>query len=242
MPNPIGNPATDPYTDSLNIIVGGTATSIVIGRASVVEVPSPTEYRLPMSVMVTDSSGAAVPGALVSLTTFPSYYRHGVWASSSNPASNCFVWPFYSLAPGIPGELPGGWIPNEDVNRDFQFDPLTEDRAYNYGPYADPYGNPSDPVNGTLAATYTHIADGVLQAPNAAAGSVPFSVTTDAFGVANFKLTYLQNYGNWIMDEVTASTMVNNGSESKATIQFVLPVAKSDASGCVLPGSSFNFQ
>ncbi|MCP4106724.1 MAG: hypothetical protein GY749_14500 [Desulfobacteraceae bacterium] len=64
-------------SDEVSIIIGSTATSVVISDASEITVVSPTTYRMPMSVMVSDANGNPVSGAAVSLGLWPSRYATG---------------------------------------------------------------------------------------------------------------------------------------------------------------------
>ena len=61
------------------IIIGGTAGSVVIGPPTKITVLNPSTYSLPMTVMVTDSAGNPMPGAIVSLSAWPLQYSSGVW-------------------------------------------------------------------------------------------------------------------------------------------------------------------
>ena len=61
------------------ITVGGTAGSIAIGTStSIASVNSDTTYQLPTTLLVTDSNGNAVSGAVVSLSLWPVSYNKGV--------------------------------------------------------------------------------------------------------------------------------------------------------------------
>jgi len=65
-------------TDTVNIAIGGTAGSVVIGRGTVIEsIDNDTAYKLPMSVLVADSNGNPVPSATVSLGAWPHQYSTG---------------------------------------------------------------------------------------------------------------------------------------------------------------------
>lgn len=77
-------------TDDVQIIIGGTAGSVVIGRSTKIEsVNQNTAYKLPMSVLVLDSNGNPVPGAIVSLGTWPVNYAVGGWAVNGSPPPPC---------------------------------------------------------------------------------------------------------------------------------------------------------
>lgn len=63
---------------TINITVGGTVGSIAIGTSTTItSTNSDTSYKLPVTVMVTDSNGNAVSGATVSLSLWPHEYRKG---------------------------------------------------------------------------------------------------------------------------------------------------------------------
>ncbi|MCF6178247.1 MAG: hypothetical protein L3J63_02510, partial [Geopsychrobacter sp.] len=64
-----------------------------------------------------------------------------------------------------------------------------------------------------LSAPITYAVNTQLDPPQAAAGSLPLSVVTDANGIANFDLTYLKASGIWMEAQVTAKTQVL-GTES----------------------------
>lgn len=69
---------TKVITDSIQIVIGGTAGSVVIGQSTKVSSnETGTAYILPMSVLVADSNGNPVPGATVSLSAWPAKYSTG---------------------------------------------------------------------------------------------------------------------------------------------------------------------
>ncbi len=218
---------------SVNIIVGATAGSIFIGRASKVIVPNTTEYQLPMSVIVTDSSGAAIAGAVVSLDIWPVLYQTGYWFNH-----NFFHGPntleYYEACIT-------GFFPNEDINRNLILDP-GDDVAYTPLAYScDPNKpNHGDDFLGFVAGSTPHVysIDGQLTPPQASAGSLPISVVTDANGIANFDLTYLKASSIWIGAEVSAKTQVL-GTESSTKISFILPAELAEAVAGSLQASPF---
>lgn len=212
---------------STNIIVGATAGSIFIGRASKVVVPNTTEYQLPMSVIVTDSSGAAVAGTVVSLEVWPTVFKTGYWYNHNQfHGANTLTY----FEPCVTGRFQ-----NEDLNRNLIID-AGEDVIYNI---------PSSLCNTAVATEGALIASPIIYAantqldpPQAAAGSLPLSVVTDANGIANFDLTYLKASGIWIEAQVTARTQVL-GTESSSSVSFTLPVEAGEAIAGDLPESSF---
>lgn len=183
-------------TDSVNIVIGGTAGSVVIGRSTKVSsISGDTAYSLPMSVLVADTNGNPVPGAVVSLSAWPAYYYTG-YTGDDGPV------------------ITGGPYANEDLNKNLYLDP-GEDVGL-------------DPGHG----------DGALTPPNAAAGTLPGTVTTDENGVANFELVYLKSSAVWIDAEITASTIVY-GTETSSTLLFGLPFLISDK--IYLPDSPYGY-
>ena len=67
-------------TGSVSIIIGGTAGSVVIGRANrVTSVKEDTAYDLQISVLVVDASGNAVVNTTVSMSVWPVDYAQGEW-------------------------------------------------------------------------------------------------------------------------------------------------------------------
>lgn len=89
--------------DTIAIVIGGTAGSVMIGQGTTItSINNDTAYRLPMSVLVSDSNGNPMSGANVTLGLWPSQYRTGVWIEADGECS-------------IGGTL--AVSNNEDVNR-----------------------------------------------------------------------------------------------------------------------------
>ncbi|MDY7032248.1 MAG: Ig-like domain-containing protein [Thermodesulfobacteriota bacterium] len=181
-------------TDSIQIIIGGAAGSVVIGVSTEISSnDSETIYIYPMSVLIADSNGNPVSGAIVTLSVWPTRYATGYWDDEE----------------GLP--VWTGQYDNEDINQNLILDsgpPDYEDDMPSCG---------SDPGCG----------DGILTPPSSAAGTLPGSVTTDEYGVANFELIYLKSSSVWIEAEVTASTEVF-GSEDTSSRIFWLPYRVGD--------------
>ena len=81
--------------------------------------------------------------------------------------------------------------------------------------------------------------DGQLTPPNSASGTVPASVTTDAFGVGVFDLIYPKSSAYWITDRIRATTNVL-GTEGTSELAVQLVGEKSEVEGCLLPRSPFS--
>jgi len=118
-------------TDSISIVIGGTAGSVIIGRSTTVE-PSEdnTYYKLPMTAQVADSNGNPVPSARISLQLWPLYYNTGIWV----PAGiNVLCRPEISNTyPNEDDTFPGTYYyrnlildPGEDANGDGQLTPAS---------------------------------------------------------------------------------------------------------------------
>jgi len=100
-------------------------------------------------------------------------------------------------------------------------------------------GYPNEDINSNLIldALEDVNLDGQLTPPNSAAGSLPATVTTDDYGVANFNLIYLKISAAWIEDEITASVLVL-GTETQSTYKFWLGWLEGEE--CNLPHSPYN--
>jgi hypothetical protein len=214
----VGNPAASAV---LNITVGGTAGSIAIGPSSKILVdPTNTYYQLPVTVFVTDSTGASVSGAVVSLSLWPEYYFKG-----------------YRNALCVAQYASAVLFPNEDKNKNLVLD-AGEDID---GPGGDSGSGvlcPSGPVPSGSSLCGTP--DGVLWPPLAAAGSLPTSVTTDANGRATFNWSYLKQYADWVTARLTATTLVQGSQSTASTLINLVPAATDVVSPCSLPNSPFN--
>ncbi|MDQ6953250.1 MAG: Ig-like domain-containing protein [Mariprofundaceae bacterium] len=234
-----GLPTVDPHAIT-NIVMGGTAGSVVIGRGSRVTSLNAATYQIMMAVVVADSNGNAVSGAQVTLKAWPSYYRFGYWQRDRGRLGSIDCQPVF-----IPTTL---WksTPNEDLNKNLTLD-AGENKTNIMASYfvsrltgqqvlpSDLYASKIPTAAPTPAAN-----DGVLTPGNSAGGTLPLKpVITDVNGVATFNLTYLKADAQWVTTAITAKTLVS-GTETRATIEFRLPNAIKDSSACLLPDSPFN--
>ena len=212
----INKPAVLPA--SAKIVIGGTAASVVVGYGTKIIDLTATEYALPMSVLVADGNGNAVEGAKVTLKAFPASFSIGYWYDTDpNPTSEKF-------APCVLGTYQ-----NEDLNKNAILD-AGEDLPRTSALSCDIYG--------AATGVVSYLANGQIDAPNAAAGTLPGVVTTDVNGVANFNLIYQKSSSEWIIDEIVASTQVL-GTEATSTVKFRLPFLKADGETGTLPSSVF---
>ena len=99
-------------TDSVNIVIGGASGSITIGTGTEITILDATTYSFPVSVLVADSNGNPVTGAIVSLNLWPVRYWAGVWYDEDIDPQK-FRYVTYST---------GNWV-NEDVNENMVLDP-----------------------------------------------------------------------------------------------------------------------
>jgi hypothetical protein len=225
-----GSGATPPSTDSGNdatVVIGGTAGSIAIGRASMgTSSSNNASYILPMSVLVADSNGNPAPaGTQVSLSAWPIAWSTGTY---------CTPDPDYDPVL-LTRNANRGTFRGEDANENLVLDAGEDGTRIFYA--------------AGVTATGTATIDGYLTPTNSAGGTVPATVTTDANGVANFNLTYLKSSALWTLTRIRASAIVL-GSETVGQVIFRLPALVPDdidynAVGtvikCYLPNSPYIF-
>jgi len=119
-------------TDSISIVIGGTAGSVVIGQSTTIESSEDgTSYKLPMTAQVVDSNGNPVPSARISLKLWPLSYRTGIWVPQTVGTTNTNCIPEVSNTyPNEDDTFPGTSYyrnlildPGEDANGDGQLTP-----------------------------------------------------------------------------------------------------------------------
>ncbi len=110
-------------SDQKSIVIGGTAGSVVVGGGTVVGELDPATYSYPMSVLVADTNGNAISGAVVTLSVWPAFYANGYWLDTDiDPSPDQIVCAAQRF----------GAFPNEDINEN-----LTLDAGENIGPNED---------------------------------------------------------------------------------------------------------
>ena len=172
-------------TDTVNIVIGGTAGSVVIGRSTVIEsINDDTAYKLPMSVLVADSNGNPVSSATVSIGAWPLQYSTG-----------------YTT---ISGPVVTGTYDNEDANRNLIRD-ADEDTGSSGNPCdGDGQLTPLSSAAGSLPATVTTDENGVanfdlVYLKQYAAWIVEeirastLVLGTETTSILEFRLPYLEN-------------------------------------------------
>lgn len=221
------------------INIGNTAGSIALGLASKIIVNADnTTYSYPVTLLVADSNGNPVSGAVVSLNAWPTHYYTGTHAVTVNQATRIITVCSDRYDNGLVTAISGGEIYETTGGVTGEF--LNEDVNSNLILDAGEDGASANLVAGScLNCTATSAPDGLLSPSNSAAGALPAAVTTDASGLANFNLTYLKQYSHWIAVRITAKTFVQ-GSETATSITFVLPAEVNELSSCELPSSPFN--
>jgi Bacterial Ig-like domain (group 1) len=204
-----------PSNSDLILTIGGQALSVVFAEGTTI-VPSAdnTYYDMPLSAQVTDANGNAVQNELVSLSVKPFAFTIGYNACTAGSSTNTSTFTFCTEDSNENGSLDSG----EDGLRR----PLLN--------------------NLTCGADLIGTPNGRLTPPNASAGSVPSTVTTNSAGVAGFNLTYLKGNAVWVWVKLTA-TVGSAGSESSYSTIFNLRPSASDgtATPCPLPNSPFSF-
>jgi hypothetical protein len=216
----VGTPAIIDYA---TIVIGGVAGSVAFGQATSLGVDdTAANYTLQMSVLVADSNGNPAPeGTVVNLSLWPIAWSTGTGCSYDPDGCR---WDDSDPPICIPGNFGTFW--NEDINENLILDAGEDGRRLFYDSSID--GGP-----GT--------SDGYITAVNSAAGTVPATVTTDANGVAGFKLTYAKTSSIWTVVRVRASTIVQ-GTETVGEVNFRLaPLASDVTPTCKITGSPYNF-
>jgi hypothetical protein len=196
----IATPATAKMT------ISQSAATITIGTTNKLGKIGETGYVQEFTVLVTDSSGGAVEGAIVSLSLVPLR--------------------FYTGAP----QTHTGVFLSEDTNRNYILD-ADEVCPQELSLSTLLPSNPARYWESGTAGNYSIIVDsgcisnGRLD-PGAVA-SIDSSVTTSANGMGVFNVYYPKSFGSWVDVEITATTDVT-GTNANAKIDFFLNVVEND--------------
>lgn len=188
---PIGVNLTDSGNDAA-ILIGGVAGSIAFGQDSKASQDSTgANYLYKMSVLVADSNGNPVSGAVVNLGIWPTAWATGV-----------------ACTPDLDTATTGTFW-NEDANENLILDTGEDGTRCYY----------SDPTKATCVAGGT--LNGMITPVNSVGGTVPASVITDANGVAGFIVTYPKSSGMWIYDRIRATTIVQGSETRAEIILYL---------------------
>ncbi len=197
-------------TDSINIIIGGTSGSVVVGESTtILSVSDDTAYELPVSVLVSDSNGNPVPGAIVTINLWPKYYWigdcvYGLFGDDDSDAGD--------------GSACTGYLNEDDY----------------WGQSSDYYRN-QVLDDGEDTNTDCGNNNGQLTPPNSSAGNMPSTVEVDENGVGTIDWTYLKTYAGFVTAEIKVSTEVL-GSETTTTVLRRLRPSQDDVDDEVLSG------
>lgn len=184
--------------------IAQSAATITIGTTNKLGKIGETGYVQEFTVLVTDSSGGAVEGAIVSLSLVPLR--------------------FYT---GLPTAHTGVFL-SEDTNRNYILD-AGEDCAQELDPLTlvatGRYWQNGSAGNYSTIVSSPCTGNGRLD-PGAVASIDP-SVTTGANGMGVFNVYYPKSFGSWVDVEITATTDVT-GTNASAKIDFFLNVVEGD--------------
>jgi hypothetical protein len=170
---------TSPSGDDASIIIGGTGGSVAFGQATTIsEDSSKADYIFPMSVLVADSSGHAVPGARVSLSLWPIAWSTGSFCT-----------------PSTDDGISKGTFWSEDVNSNLILDPGEDGRRIYYATGVTASGT------ATLDGKLTPVNSNAGSVPSG-------DIYTNDSGVAAFNLTYAKSDAIWTVVRMRASTIV----------------------------------
>lgn len=201
---------TSPSSNGINLTIGGQATSVSFGAATVIrESSDKTVYMLDHSVQVTDAQGNAVKGAIVTLKVRPVAFSTG---TACTPATT-----YCSEDANGNGSLDS----NEDGLRIITAVSTVGSACY------------PTPLPAAIGSK-----DGILTPSNSYAGSVPATVTTGDDGTAAFSLTYLKAASIWTVVRLVASVGSGTTETSNSTV-FRLTPSEPDASPCKISDSPF---
>ncbi len=226
--------------DWVGIVISGAVANVSIGTANVFSSnEDDTLYLLPVSILVADTNGNPVPGAIVSLGYKPSQFKTGFWFDDED-----FGWiPLGDNPCTLPNydpdfrQLPY-WFVNEDLNNNAILD-NNEDETDRYT--AGVVDLPNYFSGYTAGDLVPGLNNGVLTPGQSVSGLIPSSVQTGENGVVSLMLTYQKEYGAWVEAEITATCMVF-GTEYITKYRNVLPVASDEleAIAKAYGGSPFN--
>ncbi len=201
--------APDPSTAGPNTValtVARRSVFIAMGTGNEISEPNTTTYVKDYSVYVTDINGVAMEGADIFISAIPRHYHKGfhVWSEDAE------VW--VALKGAEYPENPND--PNSPMITIGVANCLSEDLVHQ--------GNPANQdfvKNGILDPGEDINGNNKLDPGNVVV--VPSSVTTDANGFAEFKVTYAQEYAHWAAVDIVARAVVA-GTEGQKSVLYEL--------------------
>jgi len=217
--------------DTVAIVITGGVANVSIGFASEISANDDnTLYLQPVSVLVADTNGNSVPGAIVSLSLKPSLFATGYWVEELDEWVTVCENPCDAADPCV--------FINEDLNNNAYLDGAEDQlTTYNAGgidlpDYFTGYAS-GDQIPG--------LNNGMLTPGQSVAGTIPSTVTTDENGVVSFTLTYQKEYAVWVEDQITATVMVF-GTEYITKTRKWLPISADEKEliANAFPTSPFN--
>lgn len=233
----VATPACPPdKEDTLAIVITGGVANVSIGFSTEISANDDnTLYLLPVSVLVADTNGNPVSGAVVSLGLKPSLFATGYWLKLGDEWVTICDNPCDGQ--DYPGTLPCVFV-NEDLNNNSILDD-NEDTTGRYTVGA--LGLPDYFGGYALGDWVPGLNNGMLDPGQSVAGTIPATVTTGENGVASFKLTYQKEYAAWVEDQISATAMVF-GTEYITRSRTWLPVAADEKEliANAFPTSPFN--
>ncbi|MDP2267529.1 MAG: hypothetical protein Q8K46_00005, partial [Deltaproteobacteria bacterium] len=205
-------------TATTNIVIGGTAGSVVIGYARILDTPNQTTYRMPMSVLVADTNGNPKSGATVTLSLWPVQFSAGVWYNSL-PAGSSVLYASYIT----------GSFNNNDLNENTILD--TGEDVYGNGRLT-----PPNSAAGTLPTTVVTDENGVanfyITYLKSSANWIVARVraSTQVFGTetssaVTFRLPYLKTEADagLVLPDSTYPIPLTIGTASGSTVSHTFP-------------------
>jgi len=201
---------TAAVTKDVRLTVAKKAKYISLGTSKTSLAGSGTYYQKSYIVLVTDATGNPVSNATVNLSVVPINFDKGHWSDNGTDWAQTVTKSCENedrmWCTYTSGSLiiPGGVHPSWCLNGIIDVGPPTED--VNSNSRLDPGG----------------------------IATVPASVTTDANGTSEFKITYAKSYSPWVFVQLQART-ATSGSDAVAIAEFTLPYLGTDYPYATMP-------
>jgi Bacterial Ig-like domain (group 1) len=191
----------------INITVSAQSLYVNVGFANVLIPDSPTRYSKSFSVSVTDASGAAVPGATVSVALQPLYFYKGQMVLVGSDGG--------AVTPANPATKFGRYTTAVCLNEDANFNGNIEGSGTLITEDINGNGRLDPGVRPVISQTST------TAAPN----------TTDQSGFVDYKMSYFKQDALWSEYRLVVTTSTANGAnQGRATQNYQLQVLVDDVS------------